>query len=208
MPSARGAARPRGEARSDGDRELYGLAGEIACVAQEVANRVEMCVASKRHERDRLSNANMPGADRPKAVVEAEVPLPGRNVGEPVGIPGSRARMGEKADYLKYHWRRMSAGRQGEVDEDRFAAYVTGSDAARNTVAHSTASRAGGALINVREGRKCGKADLEEFLGRAYLALDAMDRLCLHMGLDYDEYVRQRLDEAALGADGKSGTQA
>lgn len=176
--------------------ELYRLAGKIVCVEQEVANKVEMCVASRRNERDRYASARIPGDIRPRARdVRPAMLLPGQD-GVPADIPDNRARMGEKVDYLKYYWRRMAAGRQGEVGDDKFAGYIAESDRNRDTVAHSTVVRNGGVLTNVREGRECSRADLVGFLEQTYLSLRAIDRLCEYMGLDdYAGYVRQRREE-------------
>jgi len=195
------AKRRRGATAGKDVEELYRLAGKIVCVEQEVANKVEMCVASRRGEVDRHAGARTPGGTGAGAGdAEPALLLPGQG-GAPAGIPDNRARTKEKVDYLKYYWRRMAAGRHGEVGEDRFANYIAESDRNRGTVAHSTVVDEGDVLTNVREGKECSRVDLVEFLRHTYLSLDAIDRLCEYMGLDdYAGYVRQRREGAAVGA--------
>lgn len=177
--------------------DLYRLAGEIVCVEQGVANRVEMCVAHMRNEVHRDASAGMPGG-RARGAPGAWPP-PGHGAGAPDGIPGRSAEIGEKVRYLRYHWRVMEGRRPRGVSDERFASYVMGAEAGRNTVAHSTVVRHGsGVLTNVREGREFGAAELGGLLGRIYRALGYMDRLCAHMGLDdYAGYVGQRRAEGA-----------
>ena len=183
-------------ARSTGgglDEELYRLVGKIVCVEQEVANKVEMCVASKRNEAER--HADMPGG--------------GRGAVAAAGVPGSSARIREKVKYLKYYWGEMESGRRHGVSVEQFVSYIIESDSNRGTVAHSTVVHNDGTLTNVQEDRDSSAADLEGFLRGAYRALDAIDRLCAHMGLDdYAEYVRQRREAGRRKAGGAGGLHA
>jgi len=67
-----------GGAACRGPREgLYRLAGEIVCVEQGVANRVEMCVAHMRNEVRRDGSAGMPG-DSAREAPKAEAAALGR----------------------------------------------------------------------------------------------------------------------------------
>lgn len=178
-----------------GAEELYRLVGKIVCVGQEVANKVEMCVASKRNERAREARG-APGDDVGVSAKPA-APFPGQDGAG--GVPGSDAGVGKKARYLKYHWREMRKRRRLGVSEEEFAGYVTESGDDRNTVAHSTIVHNGDTLTNVREGIDISAADLEGFLVLTYRARDAINLLCEHMGLDdYAGYVRQR-KEASVG---------
>lgn len=193
-------------AAGDGqDAELYRLAGEIVCVEQGVANRVEMCVAHMRNEAHRDASVALQGSHAREALGAGSVtPLPGRDAGAPGGIPGRNAGIGEKVRYLRQHWRVMEGRRPRGVSDVQFAGYVMDADASRNTVAHCTVVRYGsGVLTNVREGRECDAAELGRLLGRIHRALGLINRLCAHMGLDdyagYVRYVRRRGARRAAG---------
>lgn len=190
----------------EGAEELYRLAGKIVCVEQEVANKVEMCVALKRNEEGRNAGAEMPTGEPGTEGEEAPSPLPGQDGGAPADIPGKSAEIGKKAQYLKYYWGEMETGRRLGVSGEQFASYIADAGSVRNTVAHSTAVHSDGTLTNVQEGRDLDAADLERFLRRTYRALHFIDRLCGHMGLDdYAGYVRQRREEGAGRGGGGRG---
>ena len=190
-------------AQDDAD-ELYRLAGRIVCVEQEVANKVEMCVASKRNEGDRRARAAQGGgADGG----EARIAPPGHDAGAPSDVPDNSARISEKVKYLKYYWREMRAGWQHGVSEDQFAGHVIEADASRAIVAHSSIVHNDGTLTNVQRGTNCGVEDLEGFLRGVYRALDSINMLCEYMGLDdYAGYVRQR--QGGAGRRGAAGDGA
>lgn len=190
-----------------GNEELYRLAGKIVCVEQEVANKVEMCVASKRNERDRRAAA-VPDDVGAEGTEARKSPL-GQDGGEPPAVPDSRARVKEKVKYLKYHWREMRASWRLGVSEEQFAEYVMEADANRAIVAHSTVVHNDGTLTNVQKGTDCDATDLEGFLKGAYRALDSIDLLCEYMDLDdYAGYVRQRRAGATPGPGGRRGGRA
>lgn len=188
----------RGKADGENAEELYRLAGKVVCVEQEVANKVEMCVASRRNAKGReAGDAQGDGVTR---AGDAEPPIPSPGGSAPTDVPGSRAETREKVKYLKYYWKEMRTRWRLYVSEGQFASYVIDSYSNRCAVAHSTIVGDGRALTNVHEGRDFGVSDLEGFLGRTYRALDAINMLCKYMGLDdYAGYVRQRRVEGKGG---------
>jgi len=189
--AASAGARAQAVRTTDDADELYRLAGKIVCVVQEVANKVEMCVASKRNERDRYARVSQ-DSDGARSR-EPRMPPPGQGTGALVDVPDNNASIKEKVKYLKYYWREMRVRWQYGVSEEQFASYIIGSDGNRNIVAHSTVVHNDGTLTNVQKGTDYRVEDLERFLSEAYRARDSIDRLCEYMDQnDYAAYVRQR----------------
>lgn len=199
QPTRVATSAPRGlheEAGEADAEELYRLAGKVVCVEQEVENKVEMCASRVRDREAREASRLIPGDSGAQAARGDATLLPERGGHE----PGADAGIKEKVKLLRRDWEDMESRNRHGISYDQFAGHVVESHRNRCVVAHSTIVRNGEALTNVQKDRDIGVADLERFLARVHLALDAINLLCGHMGLDdYPGYVRQRRGERRTG---------